>query len=989
MTDRQPMSDHGQNSAPTPATIGPYPIERELGRGGMGVVYLARDPRLNRPVAIKVLPAAFVADPMRLQRFEREARTLAQLNHRNVGMIFGLEDDAGQRLLVLEYIPGYTLTDKLVRGPMPLDEALRIAMQVCEGLEAAHERDVIHRDLKPDNLRVTPEGLLKILDFGLATQQHNDANGPGGSHLTQAGMVMGTPGYMSPEQARGVPTDKRTDIWAFGCVLFEMLSGYKAFGGETVSDCLVAILEREPDYTLLPARTPNRLRDLLRKLLIKDPRRRMRDIGDARIELEDVLTQPQSGWYQAAGASARPGTPARLVMPLSMPGIVQGASGSTVSTTELTLVNSSRSALAIAPDGSTVAFIAGKSPQSTLYVRRMDGHDARPIPGTAGADAPFFSADGTKIGFFADGKLKRVALTGGAPVVVIGAPRHQGGSWDSSDTIYYIPDWQRGVMKIPAAGGTPALVTDPDLGSGEIALMAPDVLPGSRHALVSVWTGTGSGHDDALITAIDLRTGARKPLIHGGCNARYLQSGHILFSRGGSLLAVAFDPERLEVFGSPLAVEDKVLGNALGGSAHFAAGGDGTLVVAHGPVWEPRCQIMVSAREGEPKPIINDTKPFCAPVIAPSGRLLAVQVQGATDHIWLYDLDRPANPGTRLTFLGDNACPVFTPDGTRIAFRSNMSGQYELYWVPIAGVGGGGGGGGAPDLLYSSDRSPIPCGFADNGRTLVFVQQKQASAMPGAPAAAGGLEIWSVNVDDASTARPIAQSPASCWGASVSPDGRFLAYVCDETGRPEVYVQTLSGGATRRQVSAEGGMAPLWARTGGELYFRSGDQITAVRVAVEPAFMVGRPRVMFQGAMTSATNVSANCDVTPVGEFVFLRAQEDQSKVAHLDVILNWFTELRRRVPVPQPASMNPGRMTGSGFLAGPASGMAYPSGAGTQMYGQRRESVPPQPQHQGDGDASTMTRYSPTPIPPPPPAPPTPPPRPRPMGPSESKTIG
>ncbi len=986
------MSDHGQNPSSAPATIGPYPIERELGRGGMGVVYLARDPRLNRPVAIKVLPAAFVADPTRLQRFEREARTLAQLNHRNVGMIFGLEDDAGQRLLILEYIPGYTLTDKLVRGPMVLDEALRIAIQVCEGLEAAHERDVIHRDLKPDNLRVTPEGLVKILDFGLATQQHADpAHAATGSHLTQAGMVMGTPGYMSPEQARGMPTDKRTDIWAFGCVLFEMLTGYKAFGGETVSDCLVSILEREPDYTLIPARTPNRLRDLLRKLLIKDPRRRLRDIGDARIELEDVLTQPQSGWYQAAGNAARAGTLARLVMPLTMPGasggggggggggvggISGGGSGSATASVELTLTNSARSAVAVSSDGTTVAFVAGRAAQSMLYVRRMDGHDARPIPGTAGADAPFFSFDGSKLGFFADGKLKRVALTGGAPVTLTAAPRHQGGSWDASDVIYFIPDWQRGVMKIPAAGGSPTLVTDPDLGSGEIALMAPDVLPGSRHALVSVWTGSGNGHDDALITAIDLRTGARKPLIHGGCNPRYLPSGHIVFSRGGSLLAVAFDPERLEVFGSPLAVEDKVLGNALGGSAQFAAGGDGTLVLAHGPVWEPRCQIMTSARDAEPVPIITEAKPFCAPALSPSGRLLAVQVQGATDHIWLYDLDRPSASGTRATFLGDNASPIFTPDGTRIAFRSNMSGQYELYWIPVAGAGAVGSG--APDLLYSSDRSPIPCGFSDGGRTLVFVQQKASAVAPGAPAAPVGLEVWAVGVDDPSSARPVAQSAASCWGAAVSPDGRFLAFVCDETGRPEVYVQTLAGTPTRRQVSVDGGTAPRWARNGGELYFRSGDQMIAVRIAIEPAFMVGRPRVMFQGPMASPSSATPNCDITPAGEFVFLRAQEDQSRVTHLDVVLNWFTELRRRVPVPQSAGMSTGRMSGSGFLAGPGSGQAYPSSAGTQLYG-RPQSQPPHPAH---GDASTLTRLTPTPMPPN-----TPPPRP--SGPSEAKTIG
>jgi eukaryotic-like serine/threonine-protein kinase len=927
--------------------IGQYPVERELGRGGMGVVYLARDPRLNRHVAIKVLPAAFVSDPMRLQRFEREARTLAALNHRNVGMIFGLEDADGQRLLVLEYIPGRTLTDMLAR-PLPLDETLRMAQQIAEGLEIAHERDVVHRDLKPDNVRVTPDGLVKLLDFGLATQASAEA--ATGSQLTQAGMVMGTPGYMSPEQARGLPTDKRTDIWAFGCVLFEMLSGYKAFGGETVSDCIAAILDREPDYTLLPARTPNRLRELLHKLLVKEPRRRLRDIGDARIEIEDVLSQPQSGWYQAAGtATARAGTLARLTMPLGG---------------EVALTNSPRGAIAISPDGTSVVFVAGRAPATMLYMRRMDGVESRPIPGTAGGDAPFFSPDGARVAFFADGKLKRVALSGGAPATLCAAPRPQGGCWDATDTIYFIPDWQKGLMRISNASGTggapgaPELVADPDLATGELALLAPDVLPGSRYVLVAAWSGAGGGYDDALISAIDLRSGpiggagggatlARRPLIHGGCNPKYLPSGHLLYSRGGSVLAVAFDPEKLEIFGQPMAVEDRVLGNSLGGSSHFAAAGDGTFICASGPIWEPRATLLHGGRAGDPMPLIQETRAFAAPAVSPAGRLLCVQVQGATDHLWLYDFERPSSAGTRLTFNADNTCPVFSPDGKRIAFRSNMSGRHELYWMGVDGSGIGGG----PEPLFASDRSPAPCCFADGGKTIIFTQQRgpAGGATGGGSVGGSALEIWGAPVDNAAAARPIVQTPTSAWGASVSPDNQFIAYVSDETGRPEVYVQQYPGPGARRQVSTEGGLAPIWSRVGGELFFRVGDQIIGVRIAVEPTFMVGRPRVLFQGATTPPTHLARNYDLLPSGDFALLRGQEDAARVTSLNVTLNWFTELRRRVPVPQTPTLAGTRMGSSHFVSG---GM---TSAGTPMPTRPQQSQTPAARPSFPSDAKTI----------------------------------
>lgn len=941
MSDPAPINP----AAAPPQKIGNYPIDKELGRGGMGVVYLARDPRLNRPVAIKVLPAAFVADPLRLQRFEREARTLAALNHKNVAMIFGLEDSDGQRLLVLEFVPGLTLTQRLSRGALPLDECLRICIQIAEGLEAAHERDVVHRDLKPDNLKITPEGVVKILDFGLATQQQtahadSDAATATGSALTMAGMVMGTPGYMSPEQARGMPTDKRADIWAFGCVLYEMLTGQKAFYGETVSDCIAAILEHEPDFAHLPARTPNRLRDLLRKCFIKDARRRMRDVGDARIELEDILVQPQSGWYQAAGASAaRPAATARLVMPLA-PAASQG-------TPELVLANSARSALAVAPDGSAVAFIAGRPPSTQLWIRRMDALEARPVPGSNGADAPFFSFDSTKVAFFAEGKLKRVALSGGAPFPLAAAPRHQGGCWDSADSICFIPDWQKPLLHIQNASSpqpaAPEQIAAPDAAAGELALIAPEILPGQRHALVTVWTG--SSHDESLISAIDLRSGARKPLIHGGANPRYLTSGHILYSRGGTLMAVAFDYEKVEVHGSPIAVEDRVLGNALGGSAQFAAGADGTLVFAVGAVYEPTSIPCLTLKSGEPVAVTPDRKPFAAPRIAPNGRHLCVQVQGAADHLFLYDLERSGSPAVRLTYQGDNACPCWSPDGTRIAFRSTATGRPEIVMLRVD-TSGSPSGAQTPEPIFHSDRAPTPCCFAGaDGRTLVFTHNRAAPA--------SGLEIWAVEIGSPDSARVVVQSPTSAWGAAVSPDGRHIAYVSDETGRAEVYIQPFgssgaggAGGAPRRQVSTEGGAAPVWARNGGELFFRSGDSIIAVRIAVEPSFMVGRPRTLYQGPALPPTLHTANYDVMADGQFLILRAAEDPTHVTSLSVVLNYFTELRRRVPPP---------VTQTASMVSRMSQMSYGSGATPARATPNAPHPTPRPQQAFPSDMKTI----------------------------------
>ncbi|MFN7020669.1 MAG: protein kinase domain-containing protein [Phycisphaerales bacterium] len=925
----------------TPSTIGPYPIERELGRGGMGVVYLGRDPRLNRPVAIKVLPEEVARDPMRLSRFEREARTLAALNHRNVGLIYGLEESDGQRLLVLEFVPGATLTQRLSRGALALDEAVRVCSQIAEGLEAAHDRDVVHRDLKPDNIKVTPDGTVKILDFGLATtsQQGHAAGmedattvmpvgaGFGGtpfpSTLTQQGMVMGTPGYMSPEQARGLPIDKRTDIWAFGCVLFECISGARCFGGPTPSDMLAAVIEREPDWNLLPARTPGRLRELLRKCLVKDARRRLRDVGDARIELEDVLSQPPSGWYRGGAAGGmggveRPRVVARLSLPL--PAGARGEEGLHVG---------ARSSVAVSADGAAVAFVAGKPGQPQLHVRRLDQPEARVIAGTGGAEAPFFSPDGSRVGFFAEGRLKVVSLSGGAPLPLAGAPRTQGACWvggggSAEDTICFVPDWQKGLYRISADGGVVELVAQPDLAAGELAFVSPEALPNGM-VLMAVWTG--AGHDQSLIVAVDPRSGARRPLLNGGTNPRYASSGHLVFTRGGTVMAAAFDADRVQVVGQPVAVEDRVMANAVTGAAQLGLGGEpgggGTLVMVNGELWEPKRTLVRADRQapGTLEPLFAETRAFAAPAVSPDGTRLVVQVEGSTDQLWLIDLVRHA--AMRLTFQGDCTSPVWSPDGKRIAFRSNMGGAHGLYWMSADGAG-------TPAPLLGSGAgeagSPVPDAFTPDGKHLLYTRSRSAGGSTGS-----GSEIWMVATDahDPASARPVVQGSRSAWGATVSADGRTVAFASDDSGRAEVYVQPMptavaAGEATiagRRPVTSDGGEAPLWLKAGGELLYRAGGQVIAVRVAMEPAFMVGRTRVVAggtDGAFTVPTRLSRNYDAFPCGQrLALVRSEESSARIGSLNVVVNWLDELRRRVPVPMSSGMGSGGSGGSGGLGG------------------------------------------------------------------------
>ena len=591
------------------AQLGQFTIVRLIGAGGMGEVYEALDARLGRSVAIKVLPDALVHLPERMARFEREARLLASLNHPHIAAIHGIEAAEGVRFLVLELVPGETLAERLKRGPMGLGEALELFRQVAEALETAHESGVIHRDLKPSNLKVTPAGQAKVLDFGLAkmsaaTEASADesvATLTRGEDATRAGVVLGTPSYMSPEQARGHPVDRRADVWAFGCCLYEALAGRRAFGGASEADRLAAVLERDPDWQALPAQTPGRVRDLLRRCLQRDPQRRLRHLGDARLEIEDALAEPAAAalalpsrrgrrwlrllpwglaavlglWAAVASFQAfRRRTPADVPSPTRF-------SIALPPTAPLDL--GERTALALSPNGRLLVYVANnplvRSPAGTpqLYRRAMDELEARPIPGTEGAAGPFFSSDGQWIGFVAEGALRKISVAGGPPMTVCEAsPVTRGASWAPDGTIVFAPAQANGLQRVAAAGGSPRPLTTLDTTAGELAHLWPDVLPGGTAVLFTI--KTAEALDEALIAVMPLDGEEKhRVLVRGGTHARYAASGHVVYARAGALLAVPFDLERLQTTGAPFPVVEGISTDPRFGVAHFALSASGTL----------------------------------------------------------------------------------------------------------------------------------------------------------------------------------------------------------------------------------------------------------------------------------------------------------------------------------------------------------------------------------------------------------------------------
>jgi eukaryotic-like serine/threonine-protein kinase len=872
-------------------SLGSYELLAELGAGGMGQVFRAHDTRLGRDVAVKIIHPRLGADADHLARFRREAHTLALLNHPFIAAVHELGEAGGVVFLVMELVPGETLQERLLSGPLGLAEALRICSQVASALEAAHDRGIIHRDLKPANIKITPEGAVKVLDFGLAKEL---APTDSASELLQSpttlelsvGLILGTAAYMSPEQARGRPLDRRTDIWSFGCVLFEALTHRRPFGGETASETIAQILEREPDWSLLPDTTARAIELLLRRCLRKDLQNRLRDIGDARLEIEEVLTGDHSTTTDAPGAGgdlkrrvirrfvwlalgAALGAALTAGLRRSPPPMRSPAAHFIVSLASAErLAELDFPAVAFSPDGSRVAYVATRGGRPQLFLRMMDRLETTAIDGTADASSPFFSPDQRWLAFFAGGKLKKVPVGGGPSVVVCDAPIGFGGSWGDNDVIVFAPTSGSGLSQVPAAGGTPTRVTTLDTQKNEFSHRWPEVLPGADTVLFTV--GTVGSWDDAQIVAQSLTSGRRQLVLQGGTHPHYVPTGHLLYFRGGALMAVPFDVAQLKVTGTPLPVLENVL-ESFDGAGQASVSRSGSLVYVPGRFESTSRLLMSVDRSGTTSPYSAPPRAYSAPRLSPDGRKLAVTIVAATtEDVWVYDITEGAL--RQLTFDASNASPVWTPDGASLTFSSNREGASNLFSIRVDGSG-------TEERLGVSDNLQLPGSWSPDGRTLAYVERSAAS----------GRDIRLLSDAGDRQSRPFLATAANESAPRFSPDGRWVAYVSDESGRNEIYVCPFADPSRKRQVSRDGGGEPVWARSGHELFYRSGDRIVAVPIRSGPDFGAAEGRVLFAGTFEKGTADTANYDVTPDAQrFVMIKANEQDVVPQSLHIILNW-----------------------------------------------------------------------------------------------------
>ena len=878
--------------------LGTYEVRALIGAGGMGEVYEAHDSKLGRDVAIKVLPEQFAREQERLARFQREAKLLASLNHPNIATIHGLEQSEGTHYLVMELVPGDTLRERITRdGALPIEEALTIAKQIAEALEAAHnsEKGIIHRDLKPANVKVTPEGRVKVLDFGLAKAfaperpTEDMSNSPTLSAApTMQGVIMGTAAYMSPEQARGKAVTKATDIFAFGAVLYEMLTGKQTFQGEDVGDILATVVKTEPDWSRLPESTPPAIRTLLRRCLRKERHQRLSDAGAVRIEIEEALASPAAAPAAAASAANR----WRQFLPWAAAVVLSVVTGLAVWTLRPTpaprtvtrtvinlppgdlLAGLDRPAVAISLDGRQLAYVATRGSVQQLYLRPMDGLEARPIAGTEGAYNPFFSPDGQWLGFFAGGSLKKILVSGGAALnlgAVTAAPR--GASWGSQGAIVFTPTLAAPLQQVLDAGGASQPLTR--LETGETTHRWPEFLPGGQAVLFAA----GASAATSQVAVYSASTGERRTLVPSGTHPRYAPSGHLIYVQQGTLMAVPFDAARLEVTGTPVPVVEGVLQSAANGIAQYAISADGSLVYIPGGIEATQRKIVWVDRKGIEQPLPAQARAYRFPRLSPDGQRVAVTIEESESHNWLYDLRRDTL--TRLTFEGSiNLMGAWTPDGKRIAFDSNRAGPQNLFWQAADGSG-------ATERLNTSEFLSVPNSWSPDGQALAFIEIRPDT----------GNDINVLTLSDHKV-QPFLRTRFIEGAPSFSPDGRWMVYISDESGRREVYVQPYPGPGGKWQISTEGGTEPVWNRNGRELFFRSGDKMMAVDITTQPAFSAGKPRMLFEAPYVPTAATFPNYDVSPDGQrFLMLKPGEQAQTATQINVVLNWSEELKRRVP--------------------------------------------------------------------------------------------
>ena len=891
--------------------IGPYEIFARLGAGGMGEVYRARDTRLGRDVAIKLLPEAFVADTDRRVRFEREARLLAALNDPHIAQVYGIEqipsaaDGHATFALVMELVDGETL-DRLIDRGLTTRQSLAIAGQIAGALAAAHDKGIIHRDLKPANVTVSAQGVVKVLDFGLAKAVTEAPETPGG---TRAGTILGTATYMSPEQARGLPVDKRTDIWAFGCVFYEMLTGRVAFPGDTIPDTIATILEREPDWSALPAATPPGITRLLRRCLEKDAARRLRDAGDARIEIDDAPPAMESigaatsgvpprrdrrGLIAAVCLVAGVGLGAALMwarqrpVPAVSPPPARFAITLPASQTFMNTDGVDRT-IAISADGAYMAYTVdvGTTTLGQLVVRALDRLDAQPLEGITNARAPFFSPNGEWIGFFQTGELKKVRITGGAPVTICktnGPPR--GGSWGADDTIIFATfDAETGLFSVPAGGGDARLLTRPDAARGEADHLFPALLPGGRAVLFTV-TAAGAPIANAQVALLDLATNQWTTLIRDGSQAEYIEPGYVVYAVNGALRAVRFDRDRLAVTGAPVPVLDHVV-TLRSGAAQFATARTGALVYGPGSSVEGSGvmrSLVWTTREGNDVAIAAPARAYWTLRLSPDGTRLALEARDQDNDIWIWD----GHALTRLTSDPElDAQPIWTRDGRRIVYSSARTGFSNLYEQNADGTG-------AVDRLASTPFGQWPMTISSDG-ALIVLEEKAGGDLGAMALSGGGRPIT-----------PVVQTPFGERNAELSPDGHWLAYQSNESGEPQIYVKPYpSVDAGRWTISGAGGTQPAWAPSGRELFYIDHNNrftVVPVRSSSQTTFEWGTPATLVATGMAAAPKLGRSYDIARDGRIVHIKdvpADPTLAPAPSLVAVLNWVEELKKKLQTP------------------------------------------------------------------------------------------
>jgi len=905
--------------------LGPYEVTALLGEGGMGQVYRATDTNLKRQVAIKVLPASVAGDADRLARFQREAEVLAALNHPNIAQIYGLEKSDGMTALVMELVEGENLSQRIARGAIPLDEALPLAKQIAEALEAAHEQGIIHRDLKPANIKVRPDGTVKVLDFGLAKALDPAAasspeamNSPTitSPAMTQAGMILGTAAYMAPEQARGKTVDRRADIWAFGAVLCEMLTGQRAFGGEDIAQTLANVINKEPAWEALPPTTPARIRSIVAGCLVKDPRQRLRDMGDVRLALEGAFetAAPQTtatssakggrlAWMTGLAAAA-----VLVAAAMTLPAVRHMRETPTPAPPETRLeiatpATSDVVSFAVSPDGRQIVFVASGDGGSRLWVRPLDTTAAQPLAGTDGATYPFWSPDSRSIGFFADGKLKRLDLSGGAPQTLAPAGLARGGAWSADGVILFAPSNIGPLSRVPAGGGDVVPVTA--LGAGQNAHRFPQFLPGGRQFLyyaagavetAGIYLGALDATAVTRVTAADT-AGAYLPTGPGSTDA-FREGGWLLFGQQGTLVARRFDAARGALSGDRVTVADALATDANGNVGAFSVSATGLVTYRAGGA--ARTQLTWFNRAGQPLGTLGapDAAQF-EPTLSPDGRQVAVErrAQGNID-IWLIDTART----TRFTFgPAIDRWPVWSPDGSRLVFSQQRAGTFDLYQKPANGAG-------AEALLLASPESKAATSWSPDGRSLLYTNVSPKTSndvwvLPMAlrPSTGSGRPDLVEGREPQGDPKPLPflNSTFDERSSAFSPDGHWVAYESDESGRSEIYVRPFPGPGGQWQVSTAGGKDPRWRPDGKELYYVSPDgrlmaaPIGSSGTALQPGLPTAlfQPRIAGGGGRFGGTR--QQYDVAPDGRFL-INVNVDEGTAAPITVITNWHPEAKK-----------------------------------------------------------------------------------------------